>query len=45
MSVAVAEAAGAAEHRETMNAGVPFHGRGRVDAPCLLIDHVHARPQ
>jgi hypothetical protein len=39
--------AGAAEQRETMDAGVPFrgHDRGRVDAPCLPIDHVHARPQ
>jgi hypothetical protein len=43
------EAAGAAEQRETMDVGVPFPGHGhdrvRVDAPCLLNDHVHARPQ
>jgi len=49
--VFVEEAAGVAEQRETMNVGVPFrghghgHDRGRVDAPCLLNDRVHARPQ
>ena len=31
----------AGEQRETMDAGVPFRGRGRVDAPCLLDDHAH----
>ena len=42
-------AAGAAEQRETMDAGGPFRGLGhdrvRVDVSCLLNDHGHARHQ